>query len=396
MRETVLRSLPSFCVLIATLFMTGPCVWAQDTDTKPVSTKASEEVASTKNVLDAATATQLDRAVEKALAWLASQQNRDGSFPTRPVRQPGVTSLCALAFMSNGHLPGEGKYGEQLRQALEYVIETQNTDGMFCLVEPGKKLVWGEATHTAMYNHPIAGLMLTECYGMIGATDFPKLGQAIEKGIEFTVKMQRGAEPFAAEDGGWRYVLPMNSDFQGEADLSVTGWHLMFLRSAKNAGFDVPTECISRGADYVQRCYSAEHRQFFYGVIKGDRRVNRGMTGAGILSMSLAGKHGSKEATEAAAWVLEHPVRRYGESVGHGDRFHYGVFYSSHAMYQMGGKFWRGYYPPLVNTFLARQTRSGAWPIAGPYTKPGANVYSTALSVLALTPPNDLLPVYQR
>ena len=54
---------------------------------------------------------EVDQSVEKALAWLLEQQAPDGSFPTLQHGQPGVTSLCTMAFLSQGHLPGEGKYG---------------------------------------------------------------------------------------------------------------------------------------------------------------------------------------------------------------------------------------------------------------------------------------------
>src|SRR6267142_2630280 len=51
---------------------------------------------------------RLDLAVDRALVWLAAQQRPDGSFPTLTQGQPGVTSLCVLAFMAHGHVPGDG------------------------------------------------------------------------------------------------------------------------------------------------------------------------------------------------------------------------------------------------------------------------------------------------
>src|SRR6476620_8496915 len=41
---------------------------------------------------------RLDSAVDRALVWLAAQQQPDGSFPTLTQEPPGVTSLCVLAF----------------------------------------------------------------------------------------------------------------------------------------------------------------------------------------------------------------------------------------------------------------------------------------------------------
>ena len=57
------------------------------------------------NVLAAAEWQRVDAAVERALTWMASQQQEDGSFPTLEPGQPGVTSLCMMAFMSHGHAP---------------------------------------------------------------------------------------------------------------------------------------------------------------------------------------------------------------------------------------------------------------------------------------------------
>src|SRR5262245_55275715 len=54
---------------------------------------------------------QFERSIDKALAWIASQQAADGSFPTPPSGQPAVTSLCVMAFLSRGHQPGMGAYG---------------------------------------------------------------------------------------------------------------------------------------------------------------------------------------------------------------------------------------------------------------------------------------------
>src|SRR5262245_35784978 len=49
---------------------------------------------------------QVEKAVDRALAWMASQQAADGTFPSLPTGQPGVTSLATMAFLSRGHQPG--------------------------------------------------------------------------------------------------------------------------------------------------------------------------------------------------------------------------------------------------------------------------------------------------
>src|SRR3990172_2265239 len=51
---------------------------------------------------------EVDHSVDRALAWLVTQQRPDGSFTTLDTGQPAVTALCVLAFLSRGLLPDEG------------------------------------------------------------------------------------------------------------------------------------------------------------------------------------------------------------------------------------------------------------------------------------------------
>jgi hypothetical protein len=74
------------------------------------------ETGSPADVLTPAEWREVEAAVNRALEWLARQQQADGSFPTVAKGQPGVTSLCMMAFMAHGHLPGEPKYGQQIER----------------------------------------------------------------------------------------------------------------------------------------------------------------------------------------------------------------------------------------------------------------------------------------
>jgi hypothetical protein len=50
---------------------------------------------------------RVDAAVDRALQWLSMQQQPDGSFATLDTGQPGVTCLCMMAYISQGHVPGD-------------------------------------------------------------------------------------------------------------------------------------------------------------------------------------------------------------------------------------------------------------------------------------------------
>lgn len=121
------------------------------------------------------------------------------------------------------------------------------------------------------------------------------------------------------------------------------------------------------------------------------------MVGAGVLSLAMAGQHETRIAQRAGDWLLRRPFRAFGEDFGSGDRFFYSTYYCSQAMAQLGGRYWKGFYPSVVNVLLQSQERSGEWP-PEPYGSDSmfGNTYTTAMAILSLTPPLQMLPVYQR
>ena len=340
---------------------------------------------------------QLETSVDRALSWMADQQASDGSFPTYPSGQPAVTSLCVLAFLSRGYVPGTGPYGRQLNRAIDFVVACQRPDGLFSYQVPQAEFVRKEASHTAAYNHAIAGLMLGEVYGHVTGRRARAVKKAIENALQYTRSLQTRPKDSPYDRGGWRYIRVKPGEF--DSDLSVTAWQLMFLRSARNAEFAVPQNYVDEAVAYVRRCYNPERRTFCYARIGEYEYFNSGraMAGAGILSLSMAGQHQTSIAQGAGDWLLAHPYRRVGESLGGNDRYFYGTYYCSQAAMQLGGRYWEGIFPPLAETLLRAQGADGAWP---PEMTSGdamfGNVYTTAMAVLALTPPYQLLPVYQK
>ena len=177
---------------------------------------------------------RVDASVDRALRWLAIQQQHDGSFPTLATGQPAVTSLCVLAFGAHGHLPGVGTYGHQLERATDYVLSCQKENGLVTLIGPGGPQITRDTEHEigacAAYNHAISSLTLSEVFGMSPPNQMRRLQAAIDRSLEATLEIQHWPKDAATDRGGWRYI----DDFdRTDSDLSVTGWQLMFLRSAQ-------------------------------------------------------------------------------------------------------------------------------------------------------------------
>ena len=69
----------------------------------------------------AATQTQIDQAIQDGLAWLATQQNSDGSFGSG--YSFANTAAAVLAFENEGHFPGGGtEYSDEVEKGLDYIF----------------------------------------------------------------------------------------------------------------------------------------------------------------------------------------------------------------------------------------------------------------------------------
>ena len=347
---------------------------------------------------------QLDESVERGLTWLATQQQNDGAFKTIAKGQPAITAFCLLAFLAQGESPADGQYQQQLSKAVDYIQSQQKTNGLIAAVAPDKTPIPRDVDHmsvgrTSAYNHAISALALAEVYGHCNPDQTKQLAPVIEKAIAATLEMQQWGGKAKHDVGGWRYLDQFD---QQKSDLSITGWQLMFLRSAQNAGFEIPKKSIDAAVKYVENCFLEDDDRRVHGYVVGKRKtVTRAMAGAGVLAMAHAGKHDSKKAIASGKWILEHDFANYNaDKPLYGeywspDRYHYGAIICTQAMFQLGGKYWKQFFPPLVDTLLENQQPDGSWPPEKRERQYGS-CYSTSLCILSLSVPNQMLPIFQR
>jgi hypothetical protein len=330
---------------------------------------------------------EVEAAVDKGLTYLSQQQRKNGAFQQVALNDPGISALCVLAFMSRGHLPGQGPYGEKLEKSVDFLLGCQQVDGMLSQVRH---------MYHSQYNHAICALALTEFYGMSRPTDEAKYRRIIEKALEFTGHRYSQPKKFADDQGSWRYLQRRaNSD----GDLSMTSWSVMFLRSAKNTGFEVDNSLIEEALAYMKRLYDPQRKTFRYENHPEEpieKNYPRGMAGAGLLSLSLAGEHHSEIAKNAANYILKQPFDQFGRPNRSEEYPCYGAFYCSHGMFQMGGEYWKEFYPQLVKSVLKAQRADGSWMMQQGMDVQYGQSYTTALTILALTPPYQMLPIFQR
>lgn len=312
---------------------------------------------------------ELDPAIQKALAFLHKSQDADGAWSAAGQKHAGITGLCVMAFLSAGHVPGEGRYGAAIEKGIRWVLAAQRPSGMIATEE-----------NYQMYHHGICTLMLAEVSGMTSAQLGADVRKALEKCIAVILLGQRTK---GVHEGGWRYYVERD-----DGDISVAGWQMLALRAAKNLGCDVPGEAMERAVAYVQRCWDPVSGAFYY---YPNYRPSVACTGTGILSLEICGKqlHRSRECLKAGDHLLKDPPR-WG-----GPRFFYSVYYCSQATHQLGGEYWTKYRPTLHQALLPYQKSDGSWRgVGGEDSRYGPN-YGTAMSVLSLAVEYRLLPIYQ-
>lgn len=301
-----------------------------------------------------------EAAVKKALKYLASTQNADGSWgDARYSSDVAIVGLCSLAFMAAGHQPDRGPYGTILRRALDYLARHSQRTGL--INNPNAM------AGPPMYGHGFATLAMAELYGMTRRND---LRDKLEAAVSLILRCQNA-------EGGWRYQ-PRVAD----ADLSVVVCQVMALRAAANAGVRVPKETTDRAVEYVKRCANNPDGGFSY--MPTNHGSNQARTGAGVLCLIVMGERNSKECKQGLEYLLKKPP---GTRDGH---MFYALYYCTQACYQAGGKYWSYWYPKASEYLIRNQRPDGSW-----YDGPG-QAYGTAMGVLALQVPATLLPIYQK
>lgn len=309
---------------------------------------------------------ETQKAIDLGLAYLAARQNEDGSFGSNAVyrRNVAVTALSGMAFLSGGHTPGRGKYGDNVQKATDYLLAHCRPNGY--IVEEDVRY------HGPMYGHGFATLFLAEVYGMTRRKDIrPKL----EKAISLIINTQNS-------EGGWRY-FPEPKD----ADISVTVCQIMALRAARNCGVYVPKSTVDQCIEYVKKSQNSDGGFRYQLVRRAESMFPR--SAAGVVALYSAGVYEGREITLGLDYLMKYLPQ--GDVFRFESNYFYGQYYAVQAMWHAGGTHWDRWYPAIRDELLRRQLPNGSWPDTSI-----CNEYGTAMACLVLQMPNNYLPIFQR
>ena len=331
-----------------------------------------------------------ERAVESSLHWLASVQERNGSWNAKAFgagqvkldengvdrdyagrdADSGVTALSILAFLGAGYTHEEGQYSDNVDRALRWLVSQQRQDG---------NLGHGAGHFAAMYCHGIATYAIAEAYGMQNdPTSNTMLRDPLVRAVRYILQNQN-------PDGGWRYIKGQKSD------ISMFGWQLMALKSAEIAGVSIPSDAKTKMVGFLRQRSLGDHGGL--ASYRDDESPTASMTAEALFCKQMLGMRRDNAASqEAAEYILTRLPRR--------SQFNeYYWYYGTVAMYQYGGASWQTWNEAIRDILISEQVSTGqfagSWEPVSPWAKYGGRIYATALSTLCLEVYYRFLPLYQ-
>jgi len=314
-----------------------------------------------------------EAAVERALVYLASQQETNGSWNiAKSGGQPGhdvaATSFALLTFLGRGvRHDAESPYQQVVANGLTWLTNQQNR-ATGDLRGGGKT---GRPANNAMYDHCAATLALTEAYGITKDIEFY---QAAQWAVDYLVDAQN------PDDGGWRYKP------RDPGDMSVSGWAILALKSAEMSGLHVPRRTMDGIRKWLQSVNHGEQGDL-YAYMPNSRSGSDAMTATGYFCSLLMGMSPNTPRAFATARFM-----RAGDRLQFADLYY--AYYGTLAANQNQGPLWREWRAKMTPAFLAAQQPDGSWQIQDSHGKATGRVIGTALVALCLEAHYRYTPLY--
>jgi hypothetical protein len=324
-----------------------------------------------------------EAAVAMALAWIAAHQLPDGGWNFDHTLGPGVraspnpgtgtkarngaTAMALLPFLGAGQTHKDGKYKENVRGGLYYLVanmKVKNGTGSF------------EEPEGRFYSHGLASIALCEAYAMTHDKELMGPAQLCVNHIVYA------QDPVG---GGWRY------EARQAGDTSVVGWQLMALKSAHMAYLQVPPQTIRNATKFLDSVQSNSGATYGYtGPGSG-----KSTTAVGLLCRMYLG------------WKHDHPGLEKGvpalgaPSLSPNGSNMYFNYYATQVMRHYEGEEWKKWNEKMRDPLIEMQSKAGptkgSWHMRGDHgADRGGRLYCTSMATMMLEVYYRHLPIYRK
>ncbi len=319
-------------------------------------------------------------AVEGGLEWLARNQRKDGSwsligpYSNGAVNENEVaaTAMALLAFQGDNHTHQKGKYKTNVARGWSWLLSEQDADGNFFHEGP---------FHHRFYTNAQCAIALCELYGM---TKDEKFREPAERAIDYLLRSQ-------SSEGGWRYSP------QADSDVSVTGWVVMALQSARMAYLAVPEDNLRRVERFLDKVALDGGRRYPY---QRGREATAVMTAEALLCRQYLGWRRDDARLVDGVRYLTQPENL----IDYGSPNVYYWYYATQVCHHMEGQYWDRWNEVMRQAVPEQQVKNGreagSWDPLNPrpdaWEDHGGRLYVTCLSIYMLEVYYRHLPIYSK
>ena len=334
-----------------------------------------------------------EQAVSQGLSWLSRQQKPDGhwelhqGYPDAGQLRTttGATALSLLTFLGAGHTHQDGPYKEKVGKGLRWLQGVQKKGGA---LKGDFYDLDREGDAASFYSHGQATIALCEAYAL---TRDQELLPAIQDGLAFIYDAQHPTT------GGWKYRR------RSEGDLSVFGWQIMALQSARMAGLEVPRDVLDRAAQFLDLVQEQGGARYRYEPNEM-KSFSPAMTAEGLLCRQYLGWPRTHPAMKSGVKYLLEPENMPDWNSRRRNIYHW--YYASQVMHNLQGSDWETWNTALREELVKYQLKGGG-KIGGswnPFQPAGAidenadkggRLYVTCLCLLTLEVYYRHLPLYR-
>ncbi|MCA9117488.1 MAG: terpene cyclase/mutase family protein, partial [Planctomycetaceae bacterium] len=341
----------------------------------------------------------IERAVSRGLAWLKRQQQQGGNwrlhdgYPDASYStlwtDTGATALALLALQGAGHNHAGGEFATTIGNGLNWLKSIQKADGDFHdHYELGRQ--------TAFYAHSQATIAICEALILTGDESFR---EPAERAVGFLLKSQQPLQ------GGWKY---QPQDEMTVGDLSVTGWALMALHTARAASVPVPDDAFRKSSLFLDACQERDGSRYKYMPNDPADRVTASMTAEGLLCRQYLGwSRENPQLLDGVEWLLSSELQPQWVA---GRRHVYEWYYTGNVLHNQGGDTFKTWYSTVAGEILGHQVKRGSsrpgqdvrgsWHPSDPpgnpfeYADKAGRLYLTSMCLLVLETPWRHSPIY--